>query len=91
MRKPRQFIACLCAYTHLWKIIKEGRLPPSAKPGFSIALLGLLCPFFWVALLSGATKEELIFHACHSGLVFFMGVFLMLKGLAQQGKRKEGD
>ncbi|MBU2953161.1 hypothetical protein [Marinobacter sp. F3R08] len=83
MGKARQVLANLCAYTHLWQVIRERRLPSSARPGFSIALLGLLCPFFWIALLSGASKAELIFHGSHSGLVFCAGVFLMLRGLRQ--------
>lgn len=83
MQKARQLLANFCAYTHLWKMVREGKLPSSAKPGLSIALLGFFCPLFWIALFTGASKEELIFHACHSGLVFCIGVFLMLKGLSQ--------
>jgi len=81
MRKIR--LASLCAYTHLWQIIKARQLPDSAKPGLTIALLGLFCPFFWIALFTGASKAELTFHACHSGLVFCIGMVLMLKGLRQ--------
>ncbi len=89
MGKVRQVLANLCAYTHLWQVVRERRLPSSAKPGFSIALLGLFCPFFWIALFTGASKAELIFHGCHSGLVFSAGVFLMLKGLSEHRKSSE--
>jgi len=83
MGKTRQSLVNLCAYTHLWRVIRERRLPSSARPGFSIALLGLFCPFFWIALLTGASRQELIFHGSHSGLVFCIGLVLMLKGLRQ--------
>jgi len=33
-------------------------------------------------------REELIFHGCHSGLVFLIGLFLMLKGLTRQQERE---
>lgn len=88
MQKSRQLLASLCAYTHLWRVIrvavKERRLPDSARPGFSIAMLGLFCPFFWIALFTGASREELIFHGCHSALVFLIGLFLMLNALARE-------
>ncbi|WP_417250606.1 hypothetical protein [Celeribacter sp.] len=78
----------LCPYTHIWRAAKravlERKLPDSARPGATIALLGLFCPFFWVALFSGASKGELIFHACHSGLVFLIGVIMMVVGLAKE-------
>lgn len=83
MRKTWQILTSLCAYTHLSRVFRERRLPSSAQPGFCIALLGLFCPLFWIALLTGANKAELIFHGCHSGAVFCIGIFLMLKGLSQ--------
>ncbi len=87
MQKSRLLLANLCACTHLLRVVRlalrEHRLPSSAQPGFCIALLGLLCPLFWIALLTGASKAELIFHGSHSGLVFCIGIFLMLKGLSQ--------
>ena len=82
MRKPWHCLTDLCAYSHLWRILKARKLPASAKPGFTIALLGLFCPIFWIALLTGASRNELIFHGCHSGLVFAIGLTLMLKGLS---------
>lgn len=86
MRKIR--LTSLCAYTHLWRLIRERRLPDSAKPGVTIALLGLFCPFFWIALFTGASRAELTFHACHSGLVCAIGIVLMLKGLRQSRERE---
>ena len=82
----------LCPYTHLWRAMKrvvaERKLPSSARTGASIALLGLFCPFFWIALFTGASREELIFHGCHSGLVFLIGLVLMLNALARQQERE---
>jgi len=75
----------LCPYTHLWRaikrVVKERALPKSARTGANIALLGLLCPFFWIALFSGASTGELIFHACHSAAVFLIGVIMLLAAL----------
>jgi len=85
MRSVGQVLMRFCAYTHLWQVLKfsfkERRLPESAKQGVFIALLGFFCPIFWFALLTGASKGELIFHACHSGLVFFIGLVLIVKAL----------
>lgn len=86
MQKPWRFLSRLCAYTHLWRILKDRKLPASAMPGLSVALLGLLCPFFWIALFTGASREELMFHGCHSGLVFAIGILLMLQGLSRERK-----
>ena len=78
----------LCPYTHLWRVIKtavkERTLPTSAKLGANIALLGIFCPLFWMALLRGASRSELIFHATHSGIVFTIGIVLMLVGMARK-------
>lgn len=88
MYKVKQILTRLCAWTHLWQVAatayRERRLPDSARPGFSIAMLGLFCPFFWIALFTGASREELIFHGCHSALVFLIGLFLMLNALARE-------
>ena len=78
----------LCPYTHLGRAIRrmatERKLPESARTGALVALLGLFCPFFWIALLTGASKGELIFHATHSGVVFLIGIVLLLVGLARE-------
>lgn len=89
MQKTRHSLTNLCAYTHMWKVLKERKLPSSAKPGLTIALLGFFCPLFWFALITGASKGELIFHACHSGLVFLVGVFLLVKGVNQHGQSEQ--
>ncbi|PVB62322.1 hypothetical protein DCO57_08485 [Labrenzia sp. 011] len=84
---PVKKLLSLCPYTQLWRTLRrmavERRLPHSAQAGASIALLGLCCPFFWIALLSGASRAELVFHACHSAVVFFIGVLLLLVGAAK--------
>lgn len=77
----------LCPYSVLWRAVrasvKERRLPSSARPGAMIALLGLFCPLFWTALLRGASRSELLFHASHSGIVVCIGLLLMLAGLVK--------
>lgn len=82
-----------CAYTHLWQVLKlalkERRLPESAKPGVFIALLGFFCPIFWIALLTGASRGELIFHASHSSLVFLIGLVLVFKALQTEKLAEE--
>jgi len=92
MQSVRQMLMSFCAYTHLWRVIKhaivERRLPDSIRQGALIALLGFFCPFFWLALLMGASKAELIFHATHSGVVFCLGVLLMLKTLSDERQAK---
>jgi hypothetical protein len=74
-----------CAYTHIFKLcsvlLKGGDISEQALTGRNIALLGLFCPFFWFALFSGADKATLIFHATHSGIVFLIGVVIMLISL----------
>ena len=32
-------------------------------------LIGIFCPFFWFAFLSGAQGNDLMFNAVHSGIV----------------------
>ena len=70
------------------KAVKERRLPAAARQGSYIFLLGLLCPFFWIALFRGASPEELRFHATHSGIVALIGLVIMVIGLI---KEKPGD
>lgn len=91
--KPKSLLN-LCPYTHLWRAIKQAvadrKLPASARTGASIALLGLFCPFFWIALFTGASRGELVFHATHSGAVFLVGVILLLVALAKETAEPEG-
>lgn len=84
----------LCPYTHLWRagkrMIVERKLPNAARTGAYVALLGLFCPLFWIALFTGASKGELIFHAIHSGVVILIGVTMLLVGLAKDSAKPEG-
>lgn len=79
----------LCPYTHLWRtgkrLVVERKLPESAQTGACIILLGLFCPFFWIALLTGASQGELLFHATHSGVVMLIGVIMVLVALVREG------
>ncbi|MDQ8182604.1 hypothetical protein [Pelagicoccus sp. SDUM812005] len=54
------------------------------KAGRNIALLGFFCPFFWIALLSGAEASTLGLHAAHSGIVFLAGLGILTVGLMKQ-------
>ncbi len=78
----------LCAYTQLYKVfsilLQGGQLSESIKTGRHIALLGLFCPFFWFALFSGADAATIMLHAAHSGIVFLIGVAVVLVGLKKQ-------
>lgn len=80
-----------CAYTHLAKVcvalIRGEKISKQAEAGRNIALLGFFCPFFWIALLSGAEKATLLFHATHSAIVFLVGVAIMVVGLNKRPDR----
>jgi hypothetical protein len=49
------------------------------KLGKSIALVGFLCPTFWIPLFSGVRGGELYILAGHSGLVVLIGFGFILK------------
>ncbi|MDQ8195725.1 hypothetical protein QEH59_14920 [Coraliomargarita sp. SDUM461004] len=74
-----------CAYRYLSEVILAlihgGKLSEQMRAGRNIALLGLFCPIFWFALFLGADKSTLALHAAHSGIVFLIGVGIMLVGL----------
>ncbi|QBG48701.1 hypothetical protein EGM51_15295 [Verrucomicrobia bacterium S94] len=80
-----------CAYHHLYNVIsaliKGEKLSAQIKAGRNIALLGIFCPFFWMALLSGERGSALAFHALHSGMVCLIGIAIMIAGLANQKDR----
>ncbi|MGZ0657487.1 hypothetical protein ACWPKS_17955 [Coraliomargarita sp. W4R72] len=77
-----------CAYRYLSEVvlalIHGGKLSEQIKAGRNIALLGFFCPIFWFALFLGADKSTLALHAAHSGIVFLIGVVIMLIGLIKQ-------
>ncbi|WP_435234616.1 hypothetical protein ACR30L_12650 [Psychromonas sp. PT13] len=78
-RKVATKLSQFCAYSYLYKLfINRGKLTDQAKAGRNIALLGLFCPFFWFSLVSGANLSTVLFHAAHSGIVFLMGIVIML-------------
>ena len=77
-----------CAYTHIWKVISdllnnEG-LSEQTKAGRNIALLGFFCPFFWYALLTGASREVVIMHAIHSSIVLLIGIVIIFVSIRKQ-------
>ncbi|MGR5063880.1 hypothetical protein [Photobacterium sp. DNB22_13_2] len=77
-----------CAYSHIIKafsvLIKGGQISEQTKAGRNIALLGFFCPIFWIALFSGADAQSLAFHATHSGIVFLIGIAIMVASLKKQ-------
>ena len=78
----------LCVYTHIWKVISgllnnEG-LSEQTKAGRNIALLGLFCPFFWYALLTGASREVVIMHGIHSSIVLLIGIVIIFVSIRKQ-------
>jgi phosphoglycerol transferase MdoB-like AlkP superfamily enzyme len=72
-------------YTHLWEVIKksvkERKFSSAARQGLFIMLLGICCPIFWYALFTGASAQELKFHATHSSIVAGIGLIIMIVGL----------
>jgi hypothetical protein len=81
-----------CAYSHIANMITmliHGKsLSGQTRTGRNIALLGLFCPFFWIALLSGASGATLMFHAVHSSIVFLIGVVIMIISLIKQKRHQ---
>ena len=77
-----------CVYSHIYNLLKTlasgEKLSEQTKVGRNIALLGLFCPFFWYALLSGAQKSTVIMHATHSGIVFLLGIVIMVFSFLQK-------
>lgn len=86
-------IKWLCPYAHIWHAVRnlvvEKEMPAAARQGAIIAIMGLCCPLFWIALYSGASREELIFHALHSGAVFAVGAVLFVVGIAKKIRENE--
>ncbi|MDF7801667.1 hypothetical protein P4C99_19470 [Pontiellaceae bacterium B1224] len=74
-----------CAYKHLYTVIstliRGGKMSDQTRAGRNIALLGLFCPFFWIALFTGVHGKELALHAAHSGIVFFIGLSIVIVSL----------
>jgi hypothetical protein len=77
-----------CAYSYLCELVlarlRGKKLTEQVKAGRNIALLGFFCPIFWFALFLGADKSTLVMHATHSGIVFTVGVVIMVTGLIKQ-------
>jgi len=50
------------------------------KLGAGFAIFGLVCPFFWLSLVSGAPKSETWVYGIHSGIFILIGLAIMGKG-----------
>ena len=53
---------------------REIYLRSNIRIGYGIILIGVFCPFFWFAFLSGAQGNDLMFNAVHSGIVILFGL-----------------
>ena len=53
---------------------RELYLQGQVKIGFGIMLIGVFCPIFWIAFLSGSRGNDLMFNAIHSGIVILFGL-----------------
>ncbi|MGE9291537.1 MAG: hypothetical protein ACQKBT_11135 [Puniceicoccales bacterium] len=87
----KRSMVCLsrcCAYHHLLQVVrvlvKGGDISDLTRTGRTIALLGFFCPIFWIALLSGADASTIALHAGHSGIVFLIGLAIMVFSLFSQ-------
>ena len=87
-----RMLLSVCPYTHLWEVVKTSvkkrKLTATMRSGLLIFLLGLCCPLFWIALISGASRSELLMHGTHSGIVAGMGLFLIVIELITTKKNK---
>jgi hypothetical protein len=59
---------------------QEQQIVQRVKLGRNIALIGVFCPFFWIALFSGASRDFVYFNAMHSGIVIAVGYVILIKG-----------
>lgn len=64
-------------------VVKEQRLVDGVTRGRNIALIGLLCPFFWISLFNGSSAATIRLNAIHSGCVVLGGLAWMVKHLVQ--------
>lgn len=68
---------------------QEIQIAQRVKLGRNIALIGVFCPFFWMALFSGATRDFILFNAIHSGIVIAIGCLILAKGRMDLKRYKE--
>lgn len=65
-------------------------LEGQVRIGWAIVLVGFFCPFFWIALFSGAKGQTLYFNAIHSGLVILFGLgYLARSRIALAKERRQ--
>jgi apolipoprotein N-acyltransferase len=67
---------------------REHHLESRVKIGWAILLVGFFCPFFWIALFSGARGQMLYFNAIHSCLVMLFGFGYLLRSRFELTKEK---
>jgi len=48
------------------------------KTGRNISLVGIFCPFFWYALLTGMNQKIIILNAIHSSIVITIGLIVVI-------------
>ncbi len=50
------------------------------KLGAGFAIFGVVCPIFWLSLVSGAPKSETWVYGIHSGIFVLIGLVILGKG-----------
>ena len=58
----------------------ERQIKSQIKVGAGLALFGLICPFFWLSLVSGSSGFETWVYGVHSGIFIAIGLALLGKG-----------
>lgn len=48
------------------------------KLGRNFAIIGFLCPIFWISLITRADIEVIMFNATHSGIIIIIGVIIAI-------------
>lgn len=95
MKKYLKSISKVCAYSQVFivfnELVQKRKIPAEARGGAYIAIAALFCPLFWGAVLMGAEASAIIFHAVHSGIVFLIGVGIMVVGYLEAVRTKTND
>jgi hypothetical protein len=59
---------------------RERQLKSQMKVGAGLALFGLVCPFFWLSLVSENSSTETWVYGAHSGIFVVIGLVFLGKG-----------
>lgn len=59
---------------------EERQIKSQMKVGAGLAIFGLVCPFFWLSLVSGNSGFETWIYGVHSGFFIVIGLVVLGKG-----------